>query len=77
MIIAGTGAGKTLPFAMPLLADRTGKSKVIIVSTLNALEQDQVCLSDIQNSEIFDYMRALMKCTGCPFQQDGSEGSCC
>lgn len=42
VIVAGTGAGKTLPFAMALLADVTAKSKIIIVSTLNELEHDQV-----------------------------------
>ncbi|KAI0683410.1 P-loop containing nucleoside triphosphate hydrolase protein, partial [Cytidiella melzeri] len=40
-ILAGTGFGKTLPFVMPLLADETGETKVIIVSPLNALERDQ------------------------------------
>jgi ATP-dependent helicase YprA (DUF1998 family) len=42
VLIAGTGAGKTLPFVLPLLADRTGYSKIIIISTLNELEKDQV-----------------------------------
>ncbi|KAI0696951.1 P-loop containing nucleoside triphosphate hydrolase protein, partial [Cytidiella melzeri] len=41
VLIASTGAGKTLPFALPLLADNTGLSKIIIVSTLNELERDQ------------------------------------
>lgn len=40
--IAGTGAGKTMPFIMPLLADKTGKKMVIIISPLNVLEYDQV-----------------------------------
>ena len=43
-VLAGTGFGKTLPFIMPLLADSTGKSKVIIVSPLNALQSDQVSI---------------------------------
>lgn len=34
VIIAGTGAGKTLPFTMALLADSSGKSKIMIISTL-------------------------------------------
>ncbi|KAI0683129.1 P-loop containing nucleoside triphosphate hydrolase protein, partial [Cytidiella melzeri] len=41
VLMAGTGAGKTLPFVLPLLVDKTGYSKIIIVSTLNELEQDQ------------------------------------
>ncbi len=47
MLIAGTGAGKTLPFVMPLLLDKTGRSKIIIISPLNELQRDQVCLQPI------------------------------
>ncbi|KAJ6573713.1 hypothetical protein B0H10DRAFT_2104358 [Mycena sp. CBHHK59/15] len=39
-LIAGTGAGKTMPFVMPLFVD-SGKM-IIIISPLNALEEDQV-----------------------------------
>lgn len=39
-VIAGTGAGKTIPFILPLLAET--KKVVIIISPLNALEEDQV-----------------------------------
>jgi ATP-dependent helicase YprA (DUF1998 family) len=42
--IAGTRSGKTMPFAMPLLVDRTQKKMVIVISPLNDLEDDQVCL---------------------------------
>ena len=45
IIIAGTGAGKTMPFAMPLLVDQTKRKMVIVISPLNALEHDQVCIS--------------------------------
>ncbi|KAJ3766134.1 hypothetical protein FB446DRAFT_654236, partial [Lentinula raphanica] len=38
-VIAGTGAGKTMPFVMPLLIEPT--KHVIIISPLNALEEDQ------------------------------------
>ena len=41
--IAGTGWGKTLPFALPLFV--SPKKIVIIVSPLNALEEDQVSIS--------------------------------
>ncbi|KAH9967817.1 P-loop containing nucleoside triphosphate hydrolase protein, partial [Russula dissimulans] len=41
IVIAGTGAGKTMPFIMPLLVDPTNKKMVIIISPLNALEHDQ------------------------------------
>ncbi|KIM51773.1 hypothetical protein SCLCIDRAFT_18307 [Scleroderma citrinum Foug A] len=39
MVIAGTGAGKTLPFVMPLLYNKA--SRIIIISPLKALQRDQ------------------------------------
>ena len=42
VVIAGTGAGKTMLFMMPLLLDKT--KKVIIVSPLKVLQADQVCI---------------------------------
>ena len=41
VVIAGTGAGKTMPFMMPLLLDESKKS--IIISPLKVLQDDQVC----------------------------------
>ncbi|TFY55114.1 hypothetical protein EVJ58_g8451 [Rhodofomes roseus] len=41
IVIAGTGAGKTVPFAMPLLLDETKKKLVVVISPLNELERDQ------------------------------------
>ncbi|KIK78134.1 hypothetical protein PAXRUDRAFT_164828, partial [Paxillus rubicundulus Ve08.2h10] len=38
-VIAGTGAGKTMPFIMPLFAQPN--KHVLIISPLNALEEDQ------------------------------------
>lgn len=40
-VIAATGAGKTLPFVLPLLV--RPDTMVIILSPLDALELDQVC----------------------------------
>jgi ATP-dependent helicase YprA (DUF1998 family) len=40
VVIAGTGADKTMPFMMPLLLDR--KKKVLIISPLKILQADQV-----------------------------------
>ncbi|KIM86068.1 hypothetical protein PILCRDRAFT_5136 [Piloderma croceum F 1598] len=40
VVITGTGAGKTMPFMMPLLLD--DKKKVIIISPLKILQADQV-----------------------------------
>ncbi|KAN0082803.1 hypothetical protein V8E55_008598, partial [Tylopilus felleus] len=39
VVIAGTGAGKTMPFMMPLLLHP--KKHIVIISPLNALEIDQ------------------------------------
>ena len=44
IIIAGTGAGKTLPFVMPLLMDETKQKMVVVISPLIELEEDQVCV---------------------------------
>jgi ATP-dependent helicase YprA (DUF1998 family) len=40
IVIAGTGAGKTMPFMMPLLLNK--KKKVVILSPLKVLQEDQV-----------------------------------
>ena len=39
-IIAGTGSGKMIPFMLPLLLDN--KKKVVILSSLKVLQEDQV-----------------------------------
>ncbi|KAJ7882049.1 hypothetical protein B0H14DRAFT_3758269 [Mycena olivaceomarginata] len=39
-LIAGTGAGKTMPFIMPLFVE--SEKIIIIISPLNALEVDQI-----------------------------------
>jgi ATP-dependent helicase YprA (DUF1998 family) len=43
VVIAGTGAGKTMPFAMPLVDDTKSKM-VLVISPLNELEHEQVIL---------------------------------
>ena len=42
LLISATGSGKTLAFSQALLADKTEKSQVIIISPLNELEYDMV-----------------------------------
>ncbi|PCH44251.1 hypothetical protein WOLCODRAFT_76312 [Wolfiporia cocos MD-104 SS10] len=42
IVIAGTGAGKTMPFAIPLLLDEQRNKMILILSPLNELEKDQV-----------------------------------
>jgi hypothetical protein len=38
VIIAGTGAGKTMPFAMPLLLDNMCCKMILVISLLNELQ---------------------------------------
>lgn len=45
--IAGTGWGKTLPFALPLFVPQSRGKIIIIVSPLNSLEADQVSMTCI------------------------------
>ncbi|KAI0687166.1 P-loop containing nucleoside triphosphate hydrolase protein [Cytidiella melzeri] len=40
-LICATGSGKTEAFLLPLLADPFRRSKILVISTLNALEVDQ------------------------------------
>ena len=47
VVIAGTGSGKTMPFAMPLLVDKTKKKMVIVISPLNDLEEDQASIHTV------------------------------
>ena len=66
VVIAGTGAGKTMPFMMPLLLDE--KKKVVIISPLKVLQEDQVSHSCINctYTHLFDRQKGLKKWT---FQQ--------
>jgi ATP-dependent helicase YprA (DUF1998 family) len=41
-LVAGTGAGKTIPFILPLLADETGRQMCLIISPLKELQKDMV-----------------------------------
>ena len=41
-VIAGTGSGKTLPWAMPLLLDKNHNKICLVISPLNELEADHV-----------------------------------
>jgi ATP-dependent helicase YprA (DUF1998 family) len=41
-VIAPTGAGKTIPFVLPLLLDNTDGGMVLIISPLKELQSDQV-----------------------------------
>ena len=42
-VIAGTGSGKTLPWAMPLLLEEHRDRMCLVISPLNELEADHVC----------------------------------
>jgi superfamily II DNA helicase RecQ len=41
-VIAGTGSGKTLPWAMPLLLEENRDRICLVISPLNELEADHV-----------------------------------
>ena len=41
-VIAGTGSGKTLPWAMPLLLEENRERICLVISPLNELEADHV-----------------------------------
>lgn len=67
-VIAGTGAGKTLPFVMPLFIKP--QKTVLIISPLNSLEEDQVrCLNHILVHLNTNYL------TGYSLSKDGA--NCC
>ena len=42
-VIAGTGSGKTLPWALPLLLEENCNKICLVISPLNELEADHVC----------------------------------
>jgi superfamily II DNA helicase RecQ len=41
-VVAGTGSGKTLPWAMPLLLDENRERACLVISPLKALQADHV-----------------------------------
>jgi ATP-dependent helicase YprA (DUF1998 family) len=45
VVVAGTGAGKTIPFVLPLFVQDSRDKLVLIISLLNALETDQARVS--------------------------------
>ena len=47
LVIAGTGAGKTIPFMMPLMLDPT--KKALVISPLKILQADQVLLFNLSS----------------------------
>ena len=42
-VVAGTGSGKTLPWAMPLLLEQKRDRICLVTSPLNEIEEDHVC----------------------------------
>jgi ATP-dependent helicase YprA (DUF1998 family) len=70
IVIAGTGAGKTMPFGMPLLMDKATGKLVIVISPLNDLEAEQVSMiaSTLSHSLIKNLIRL-----GCQIPKSGSD----
>ncbi len=48
VLIVGTGAGKMMPFMMPLLVDSS--KKVLVILPLNVLQQDQVSATALSDA---------------------------
>ena len=48
-VIAGTGSGKTLPWALPLLLEKNRGRICLIISPLNELEADHVGVHPVYN----------------------------
>ena len=53
VVFAGTGARKTIPFVLPLFVHDSQDKLVIIISSLNALETEQVKFSFTALSSVF------------------------
>jgi ATP-dependent helicase YprA (DUF1998 family) len=47
VVVAGTGAGKTIPFAPPLLVQGSPDKLDLVISPMNTLETDQGCLDPL------------------------------
>ena len=69
IVIVGTGAGKTMPFGMPLLMDKASSKMVIVISPLNDLEAEQVSMIALMLSH--SLINNLI-CLGCQILKFGS-----
>ncbi|KAF8504370.1 hypothetical protein F5888DRAFT_1655179 [Russula emetica] len=47
VVVAVTGAGKTIPFAPPLLVQNSPVKLALVISPMNTLETDQGCLDPL------------------------------
>ena len=50
-LVAGTGSGKTLPWAMPLLLDGNEERHCLVISPLKALQVDHVSCQEIWQTQ--------------------------
>ncbi|KAJ7229702.1 P-loop containing nucleoside triphosphate hydrolase protein [Mycena rebaudengoi] len=57
-LIAGTGAGKAMPFVMPLFLD--SEKIIVIISPLNALEVDMQCRPQGASIEIQEFRHRII-----------------
>ena len=72
-VIAGTGSGKTLPWAMPLLLEENREKICLVISPLNKLEVDHVrrrCTLENLSLTISPV------CTGSVFHREAQD-TCC
>ncbi|PCH42383.1 acetyl-CoA synthetase-like protein [Wolfiporia cocos MD-104 SS10] len=74
IVIAGTGAGKTMPFSMPFLLEENREKIIVIISPLDQLEEDQV--SDMFLNVYFPPNHILFD-SGKTVSAYGSNGNSC
>jgi superfamily II DNA helicase RecQ len=67
---AGTGSGKTIPFALPLLVQDSPDKLVMVISPLNTLKTDQVrcplAVVDLQTRSSEGQKNYFFKCVSVP-----------
>jgi ATP-dependent helicase YprA (DUF1998 family) len=73
-VIAGTGAGKTIPFTLPVLMSLDDKSMVWIFSPLKELQRDQVRHSVIHLTHV---AISLITHPGQEILENGTQGRRC
>lgn len=73
VLVAGTGAGKTLPYMLPLLLPENRGKMIVVISPLKSLQRDQVS----------QFSRSLLECLliatrhqGKEVSEDGDKGNC-
>ena len=67
-VIASTGAGRTLPWALPLLLDENRDGVCLVISPLNKLGADYVCRE--YTDTLGTILITTLSCTGSIFRRE-------